>query len=220
MNNILIYGAGGFARELASMMQDYCDADYRIACFVDTDERAHGKIMLDIPILSSAEAHARFPEAEVVIGVGNPQAREQIAEGLTGAKFPVVLHRNAQVAKSVQPGEGTIICGNNVVSVGAHIGRHVIVNYNCTIGHDAVIGDFSALMGSVSVSGHVHVGKRVYLGTGAVIIHGTSDQPLIIGDDAVIGAGAVVTRNVEPRTTVVGVPAKPLFSSPDTISRK
>ena len=212
MNNILIYGAGGFARELASMMQDYCDTPYRVACFVDNDARSHGKMMLDIPVLSEAEAHRQFPEAGVVLGVGTPQKREQIAAQLLNFDFPVVIHRNAQVGKTVQLEEGAIVCGNNVLSVDAHIGRHVIINYNCTIGHDASIGDFSALMGSVNVSGHVHVGKRVYIGTGAVIIHGTSDQPLIIGDDAVIGAGAVVTRDVMPGTTVVGVPAKPLIS--------
>ncbi len=212
MNNILIYGAGGFARELASMMQDYCDTHYRVACFVDhnVEDDAHDKkMMLDIPVFGAAEAQARFPEAGVVIGVGNPQTREEIAAGLAaGVKFPVVIHRNAQVSKSAELGEGTIICGNNILSVDVHIGRHVIINYNSTVGHDARIGDFSALMGSVSVSGHVHIGERVYIGTGAIILHGTSDQPLIIGDDAVIGAGAVVTRNVEPKTTVVGVPAR------------
>lgn len=212
MNDIMIYGAGGFARELASMLQDYCDTDYRVACFIDHDAPASGATMLDIPVITHDEAHRRFPEAKIVIGIGTPQTRERIAAQLAGAQFPVVLHRTAQVARDVQPGHGSIICGNNIVSIGAHIGRHVIVNYNCTIGHDAVIGDFSALMGSVSVSGHVHVGKRVYIGTGAIILHGTSERPLVIGDDAVIGAGAVVTRAVEPKTIVVGVPAKPLSS--------
>ena len=73
------------------------------------------------------------------------------------------------------------------------------------------MGDFTTLAPGVHVSGCVHFGKRVYVGTGAVIINGTRDNPLILGDDAVVGAGACVTKSVPPATTVVGVPAKPLI---------
>jgi acetyltransferase-like isoleucine patch superfamily enzyme len=54
------------------------------------------------------------------------------------------------------------------------------------------------------------LGKRVYVGTGAVIKNGTPTQPIVIGDDAVIGAGACVTKSVAPGLTVVGVPARPI----------
>lgn len=48
------------------------------------------------------------------------------------------------------------------------------------------------------------------VGTGAVIINGTREHPMTIADDAVIGAGACVTRPVPAGITVVGVPAKPM----------
>jgi acetyltransferase-like isoleucine patch superfamily enzyme len=54
------------------------------------------------------------------------------------------------------------------------------------------------------------MGKRVYLGTGAVIINGTQEEPLIIEDDVVIGAGACVTKSLSAKQTYVGVPAKPI----------
>jgi serine acetyltransferase len=78
------------------------------------------------------------------------------------------------------------------------------------VGHDARIGDFTTLTYGVHVSGWVHIGKRVFVGAGAVIINGTEDAPLTIGDDVVIGAGAVVTKPVVAGLTVVGVPARPL----------
>jgi len=59
----------------------------------------------------------------------------------------------------------------------------------------------------------VHLGKRAYIGTGAVVINGTQENPIVIGDDAVVGAGACVTKTVPAGLTVVGVPAKPLQRS-------
>lgn len=84
------------------------------------------------------------------------------------------------------------------------------INLDCTIGHDVIMGDYTTLAPGVHVSGCVHFGQRVYEGTGAVIINGTQEAPIVIGDDAVIGAGPCDTKSVAPGLTVVGVPAKPL----------
>jgi len=73
-----------------------------------------------------------------------------------------------------------------------------------------MMGDFTTLAPGVHISGCVHLGKRVYVGTGAVIINGTQEEPIVIGDDAVIGAGACVIKSVPTGQTVVGVPARPL----------
>ena len=51
----------------------------------------------------------------------------------------------------------------------------------------------------------IHIGKGVWIGSGAKILPGVS-----IGDNAIVGAGAVVTKDVEANTIVVGMPAKPV----------
>jgi serine acetyltransferase len=70
------------------------------------------------------------------------------------------------------------------------------------------MGDYTTLAPGVHVSGWVHIGKRVYVGTGAVIINGTEKVPLTIGDDTIIGAGAVVKEVIPSSVTAVGVPAR------------
>lgn len=50
---------------------------------------------------------------------------------------------------------------------------------------------------------------HAYIGTGAVIKQGLPGKPLVIGWDAVVSMGAVVTKNVPPGATVVGNPARP-----------
>ena len=87
------------------------------------------------------------------------------------------------------------------------------INLGCTIGHDVIMGDYTTLAPGVHVSGCVHFGRRVYVGTGAVIINGTQNNPIVIGDDVVIGAGACVTKSVSAGLTVVGVPARSLNQS-------
>jgi acetyltransferase-like isoleucine patch superfamily enzyme len=69
--------------------------------------------------------------------------------------------------------------------------------------------DYATLAAGVMVSGRVRIGAGAYIGTNASIINGEADAPLVIGEDAVVGASACVTRSVAAGTTVVGVPAKP-----------
>jgi acetyltransferase-like isoleucine patch superfamily enzyme len=85
--------------------------------------------------------------------------------------------------------------------------RHVHINIGCTVSHDSRIDDFATLSPGSHISGHVHVGPDVFIGTGACIINGSEDEPLTIGAGAVVAAGACVTRPVEAGTMVAGVPA-------------
>jgi acetyltransferase-like isoleucine patch superfamily enzyme len=59
-------------------------------------------------------------------------------------------------------------------------------------------------------AGNVVIHDHAYIGGGALIRQGKPGEPLVIGAGAVIGMGAVVTKNVPPGVTVVGNPARPL----------
>jgi len=210
---VVIYGGGGFAREVAWLVE-CCDAGkgaYEVACFVDDDEAAHGKLLNGIPVMSLQVAREQFPTARMVGGVGVPKTRQSVIgkAARAGFSFCTLVHPNVERSRWVEIGEGTIVCAGSLLTTNIIIGRHVQLNLDCTVGHDVRIGDFATLAPGVHLSGWVHIGERVYIGTGAVIINGTKDTPMQIGDDAVIGAGACVIKPVPPGTTVVGVPARP-----------
>jgi len=209
---VLIFGASGFGREVAWLLEDCKEAGkaYKLAGFIDDDPVKLGKNQNDIPVMSIAEAEQLYPEAFVVSGVGDPSIRELVIKKIsnTGFNFASLIHPRTEYSKWVEIGEGTVICAGNILTTNIQIGKHVQINLDCTIGHDVIMNDYTTLSPGVHVSGWVHFGMRVYVGTGAVIINGTEANPLTIGDDAVIGAGACVTKSVPAKETWVGVPAK------------
>jgi sugar O-acyltransferase (sialic acid O-acetyltransferase NeuD family) len=211
---VSIYGGGGFAREVAWLVQS-CNVPpdhYEVVCFVDDKEAARGTLLNGVPVMDLQTARARFPHALMVGGVGSPQTRQHLMEKAAdaGFDFATIIHPRVERSEWIEIGAGTVICAGNILTTNIVLGRHVQINLDCTVGHDVIMGDYTTLAPGVHVSGCVHLGRRVYVGTGAVIINGTQESPLLIGDDAIIGAGACVTKSVPPGLTVVGVPARPL----------
>jgi len=98
---------------------------------------------------------------------------------------------------------------------GARIGRRLVIDHGMgvVIGETAEIGDDVLIYQGVTLGGtnlerkkrHPTIGNRVVLTAGSTVL-----GPIVVGDDARVGAGAVVTRPVEPGSTVVGVPAHPI----------
>lgn len=211
---IAIYGGGGFAREVAWLVES-CNVDtgmYEVVCFIDDNVAEQGRLLNEVPIMSLETARQRFPMASVVGGVGSPQTREMLMQkaAAAGFDFATIIHPRVERSRWIEIGRGTVICAGNILTTNIVLGQHVQINLDCTLGHDVILDDYTTLAPGVHVSGWVHFGRRVYVGTGATIINGTQDHPLTIGDDAVIGAGACVTKSVSAGITVVGVPAKPL----------
>jgi len=161
------------------------------------------------------EAYSRFPDAKVVGGVGSPKTRQRLMEksAAAGFGFATIVHPRVERSQWIEIGSGTVICAGNILTTNIVLGQHVQINLDCTVGHDVIMGDYVTLAPGVHISGYVHLGQRAYVGTGAVIINGTRDASLVIGDDVVIGAGACVVKSVPAGLTVIGVPAKPLKRS-------
>jgi sugar O-acyltransferase (sialic acid O-acetyltransferase NeuD family) len=214
---IVIIGAGGFGREVAWLIEDInaSGGQWDLAGFVDDNEELVGKSIGRYPILGGMDWLKGQNSLHAVCAVGVARIRKQIVDGLEGAsvKWATLVHPSVIMPRSTQlqppaMGEGCIVCASNVITVNVSIGRHVIVNLGCTIGHDALLADFVTLLPSVNVSGHVVLEEGADVGTGCQII-----QRLRVGSGTTIGAGAVVVRDLPANCTAVGVPAKPIKRS-------
>lgn len=194
MENIAIYGAGGFGKETKFLLENINrnDPGFVFQGFLDDK----GDVNIQRATAGTFQA--------IALAIAAPLARRKVY-GTCGTEYnyPNLIDPGVIIDSSVSLGKGLIICSGVKLTVSIALGDFVIINLNATIGHDVKIGAFSSIMPSANISGNVTIGEGVFIGAGATILQG-----LKVGDGAVIGAGAVVTRDVPTGLVAKGVPAK------------
>lgn len=211
MNNLIIFGASGFGREVAWVVEriNVVKPTWNLIGFMDDEQSIQGNNINGYKVLGKAEDAKAFPDTYFVVAVGSSRIREKIVNKLKNINpnimFATVIDPSAEISSHVDIGEGTIICQHTIITVNISIGSHVVINFDCTVGHDAFINDFVTLYPSVNVSGSTCIGYGVELGTGMQIIQGKN-----IGDNSIVGAGSVVINDLPEKCTAVGCPAKPI----------
>ncbi len=143
------------------------------------------------------------------IAIADYKTRERIADKMLASDIKpfTIKALNAVTYDENTIGEGAILCPFTTITSNAKIGRFFHGNIYSYVAHDCIIGDFVTFAPSVHCNGKVVVEDHAYIGTGVVIKQGTDDRPIIIGKGSIVGMGAVVTKSVQPFTTVIGNPA-------------
>lgn len=206
---IVIVGAGGFGRGVHSWLRQSPRHREKAAIeeivFIDDDVP---NVKPQAPVIGTVREYVPVPGDEVLVAVADPKIRKSIVESLQlhAVQFHTFIADGAIVAEGFQLGLGAIICPSAVIDAHVTIGSHVHVNFNSTVGHDTVLGDFTTLSPMANVMGEVTVGSGVFIGGSGVVL-----PRIDIGDSVTVGAGAIVVDSVVNDQTVVGNPAKPLI---------
>jgi sugar O-acyltransferase (sialic acid O-acetyltransferase NeuD family) len=206
---IAIVGAGGFGREVLLLLHQINQArpTWQIQGFYD-DNPALPPTINNFPYLGTvADLLQGQRTLALVIAIGDPRVKARIRQQLSSPRFyfPVLMHPGVANAgfQFNEVGEGSIICQASILTTNIVVGRHVLLNLGCTIGHDAVLGDFCSLMPQVNLGGGSTLEAGVFAGTCATVL-----PRVQVGENTTIGAGTVVTRDLPANCTAVGVPAK------------
>lgn len=210
MDNIAIFGAGGFGREVKTLIDaiNKIKPQYNFLGFYD-DAHPVGDIVNGFPVLGGINEINHITEhLSLVIAIGDPSTKKNIISKIENKNinYPTLIHPSVLISDDfVKIGKGNIICAGTIMTCNIEIKDFIILNLMCTVGHDTLIENYSSFMPSVNISGEVHIQEGVYIGTGAKIIN-----QLEIGQYTIVGAGAVVSKSLPEHCTAVGIPAKPI----------
>ncbi len=215
--SIIILGAGGHGRVVLDIIRQ--SGKFTPIGFLDNNAALHGRRVDGLPVLGGMDKLSQLSSlvepangrCSVVIAIGDNGVRRMIAETVeaAGLELPPIIHPSAQIATNVTIGRSVVICAGALVCAHSQIGDYAILNTGCIVDHESMIGTAVHICPGVRLAGHVTLESGAFIGIGSTVI-----QNVRIGFEAIVGAGAVVTCNVDPMTTVVGVPAREIKSAP------
>lgn len=211
MKDLIIIGARGFGREVYNLALDCINAglQIRIKGFLDDNSNALDGYDNYPSILSSVESYEVQSNDVFICALGEVKYKKIYVDKIInkGGEFISLIHPLALIGQN------------------SKIGKGCIVRTICSISCDVTIGDFVTIMGfvnighDVNISNWCHIGAYSFMGgfsslDESVTIHpGSKILPhKKVGNNAIVGAGSVILRNVRPCTTVFGVPAKKIVT--------
>ena len=201
---IIIVGFSGFGKEVLFLAKRL---GVEVQGFLDDSLSVQGEKFAGASVLGCVTQWQEYSDCKFVIAIGNPAVREKIYNDM-------LTYGNIYCAYSPRTDNAALTyldqfrqyncCGVNERRKTRYANRkHVIINLNCTIGHDSKVGDFATIAPMVAVSGNVNVGRSVEIGTSASVRQGLS-----IGNGAMLGMGSVLTKDMPENVVFFGSPAK------------
>lgn len=189
-----IFGAGGHAHVIASVL----DVE---ATFLVPTGAAEGQMLQSDFFLRIEE----FKNDRIYIGIGNNAVRRKIFSELLdfGVQASNCISKHSFVARSAQIGAGVAILPGSVIGARAIIGNNTIVNTLSSVDHDCGLGAHSQVTAGVTFGGTVVTGVNCFFGIKSAIIPNRT-----IGNNVVVMAGSLITKDVPDDITVGGNPAR------------
>lgn len=200
---LLILGSRIFAEEIADLVSDL--SGFQVTGFIENQDRQRcASLLLGLPVYWVDELAHLAADHLVICGLGTTHRKHYVEQVKSlDARFATLVHPMARVSRTSILGEGSIVSVGSIIAAHTTVGKHVIINRGALIGHHTVIGDCVTIGPGANVAGKCNIADGVYIAMSAVVI-----DRITIGKNSVVGAGAVVTKDVPPNVQVVGIPAR------------
>jgi sugar O-acyltransferase (sialic acid O-acetyltransferase NeuD family) len=215
-SELLLVGAGGFAREAAEAVRasNSITPTWDLLGFLDDDPAKQGTTIAGLQVIDGIDAVHDYPNAQVVLCPGRPDnyvIRRELERrlDLDEGRYATVVHPAASVGLTCAIGHGSVVLAHASLTADVVVGRHVLIMPQVVLTHDVRVGDWATIASGVLIGGGGHIAPGAYIGSGACLREGVT-----VGEWAMVGMGAVVTRDVPPARLWFGVPARDISPAP------
>lgn len=202
--SVYVIGAGGHAKVVLSTLRA---AGTEVAGLLEEEAPESNVEVMGYSVVGTVMEFSGKGHG-AVIAIGDNAVRQRIAKEYE-FEWISAVHPSAVVDSSATIEKGAVVFAGAVVQPMSRVGFHAILNTSCSVDHDCQIGDFSHIAPGAHLAGSVNLEAGVFVGCGATIV-----PRIKVGAWSIVGAGAVVIREVASGTAVAGCPAKPLRSAP------
>lgn len=213
MRDLAIFGAGGFGREVACLINaiNKVEKKWNLIGFFDDDtskkdtDNQYGKV-----IGGMAELNAYPTDLAIVMTIGVPAVVKKVVSLITNERvyFPNIISPDIIYLDepSFKIGQGNLIMFQSLISYDISIGDFNLFNCGVSLGHETTMGSYNSMMSYTKISGEVSIGDANYFGVSSVVL-----QRRKIGDDTTIGTNSVIMRDTRNGSTYLGNPAAELL---------
>jgi sugar O-acyltransferase (sialic acid O-acetyltransferase NeuD family) len=207
MEDIIVYGAGGFGREVHVLIKqiNLLKPTYNMLGFVDDHPGLKGQLINGMPVLGGLDyllAH-KSPVciAMALLNVAKLKVVQQLQLN-TNLRFPNLIHPDAYWDETNKIGTGNILCHGMKLTCNIEIGNFNAFNGNVSIGHDVILGDFNLFGPNSFIAGSVKIGNENAFAMNSSVI-----QQRKIGNRNTVNMNSVLIRNIRDEGVYFGVPA-------------
>ena len=204
----IIIGAGTYGETYLDFLRE---VGVEIVGFLDDNPELTGKKIRGAEVLGTTELlpslKERYGVEAVYCPIGSNKIRVNKLETARacGYKTPNFIHPKANIAPTVSMAdEGVYIEGSTNIMSYVVIERDVLICTGGNVAHHCYLSQGTFISMGVNFGAMISTGKFAYMGIGSTIMSGVKS----IGEDALVGAGSVVIRDVPDRAVVIGVPAR------------
>lgn len=203
-----IFGTSGMAREAGDIAWALGLEPIYIAR--DEAELHACKFAAQLVLEQDVNQYADIP---FVIGISESNIRRAVAERFKDLlRFTNLVHPTATFGRGqrevLEHCKGTIVAAGARFTSGITVGDFCIFNQNATIAHDCIVESYVHVAPGANLSGNVHLKNGCWIGAGAVVNQGGITEKRIVGENTMVGSGAVVINDCEADAMYAGVPAK------------
>jgi len=207
LGEIFIVGAGTYGEVMCDLAQII---GYTVKGFYDEDKKKLGSSIMGVEVIGrfSELTSKDIKNKSFIVAIGNNEIRYEMMNriNLIGGSTPTLIHPTAIVSPTAIIGKGVYIQANAYIWTKAHIKDFCIISPGVIICHHSTVGYASLVSTHTSVGASIEIKDKVFIGMGSTIMTGVTT----IGENSIIGAGAVVTKNTDKYCVYAGVPAKKL----------